>query len=311
MDLVSLADVRAAAAHLVGIAVRTPVVPAAWAGGDLWLKPETLQPIGAFKLRGAYHSVASLAEDVRARGVLCHSSGNHGRAIAYAARMFGVPAVVVMPHSTPQVKIDGVAALGAEIVFVDPVDREPTMHRLAAERGLAPVPPFDHPHVIAGQGTIGLEIVEDAPDTRVVLVPVGGGGLASGVATAVKALDPTIKVYGVEPEYAADTKASLEAGELTTWAGDTSRTMADGVRTPPSALTFAHMLARLDGIFAVSEEDIARAVGLLARESKLVVEPSGALGVAAYLRYRPEGRTVAVLTGGNIDPKLLADLITA
>src|ERR1041384_1334997 len=157
MDLVSLADVRAAAANLTGITVRTPVVPAEWAGGDLWVKPETLQPIGAFKLRGAYHSVASLSDEERAPGVLCHSSGNHGRAIAYAAKMFGVPAVVVMPHSTPQVKIDAVAALGAEIVFVDPVAREPTMNRIAAERGLAPVPPFDHPHVIAGQGTIGLE----------------------------------------------------------------------------------------------------------------------------------------------------------
>jgi threonine dehydratase len=315
MDLVTLADVRAAADHLKGVAVRTPIVPAPWAGGDLWVKPETLQPVGAFKLRGAYHSVAALPDDVRARGVLCHSSGNHGRALAYSARIFGVPAVVVMPNTSPQVKIDAIRALGGEVIIVAPPERGSVMDALAAERGLAVVPPFDHRNVIAGQGTIGLEIVEDAPATRVILVPVGGGGLASGVATAAKALDPTIKVYGVEPEFAAETKEGLESGTLTTWSTEeTYRTMADGVRTAPSDLTFAHMIARLDGIVTVSEAEIGRAVGRLAREAKLVVETSGALSVAAYLSRRdqlPEGPTVAVLTGGNIDPKQLAELIIA
>jgi threonine dehydratase len=315
VDLISIADIRQAVVNLDGVAVRTPLLPCPWAGGGLWLKPENLQPVGAFKLRGAYHAVASLEPSARGRGVVTHSSGNHGRALAYAAAAFGIPAVIVMPDTAPLMKIEAVRALGAEVVLVPPAERESRMDALVVSRGMASVPPFDHPDVIAGQGTIGVEIVEDMADVEVILVPVGGGGLASGVATAVAALHPTAAVIGVEPEFAAEAQESLHAGELRNWPIEqTYRTMADGVRTMPSELTFAHLLARLDDIVTVSEDQIASTVGILAREAKLVVEPSGALGPAAYLFARdtfPPGRTVAVVTGGNLDPEMFAELLAA
>jgi threonine dehydratase len=314
MELVSIDDVRAAAKTLTGVAVRTPVLPCPWAAGPgLWVKPENLQPIGAFKLRGAYHAVSRIPADRRGAGVVTHSSGNHGRALAYAAREFGVPAVVVMPDVAPPVKIEAGRALGAEVVLVAPAERLAVAQRVVVERGMTIVPPFDDLDVIAGQGTVGLEIVEDFPSVEVVLVPIGGGGLASGVATAIKGVRPDIRVYGVEPELAAETAEGLRAGHLVTWPTErTYRTIADGVRTAPSELTFAHLRERLDGVLTVTEEQITEAVGLLARESKLVVEPSGALGVAAYRAGYGEaaGRTVAVVSGGNLDPALLADLVT-
>src|SRR5262249_45485372 len=222
MDYVSLADVRSAADTLAGIAVHTPLVPGPWAdraGSDsgLWVKPENLQPVGAFKVRGAYYAISQIPEADRARGVVTHSSGNHGRAVAFAAREFGVPAVVVMPKVTPQVKIAAVEALGAEIVLVRPDERDSVMAGIAESRQMSVVPPFDDARVIAGQGTVGLEILADAPDVEVVLVPVGGGGLASGVATAIKAINPKIQVYGVEPEFAADAQESLREGRRIPW----------------------------------------------------------------------------------------------
>jgi threonine dehydratase len=318
MELVSLADVRTAAEVLDGVAVHTPLVPCSWAdragsGAQLWVKPESLQPIGAFKLRGAYYAVSCLSVDVRERGVVTHSSGNHGRAIAYAAREFGVPAVVVMPKVTPPVKIAAVEALGAEIVLVDPDDRDSVTAEIAERRGMSIVPPFNDRHVIAGQGTVGLEIVADRPDIEVVLVPIGGGGLASGVSTAIKAINPEIQVYGVEPEFAAETLESVREGRLVTWSSElTYRTVADGVRTPPSELTLAHIREHVDGIVTVTEEQIEATVGLLAREANLVAEPSGAVAPAAYLfagDQLPAGRTVAVISGGNLDPAYLATLI--
>lgn len=312
MDLVTIDDVYAAAKSIAGLAVRTPLLPASWAD-RLWLKPESLQPVGAFKVRGAAHAMARLPAQRRAAGVVTHSSGNHGRALAYAAAAFGAPCVVVMPDVAPPLKIEAVRALGAEVELVPPAYRLARMTQLVAERGFTPIPPFDHRDVIAGQGTVGLEIVEDLPDVEVVMVPVGGGGLASGVATAVKALRPSARVVGVEPELAADARESLRAGRVVVWPVEqTYRTMADGLRTNLSELTFAHLRARLDGIVTVSEEEIGEAVGLLAREARLVVEPSGALGVAALRHHAaqlPAGRTVAVLTGGNIDPQLLARLV--
>lgn len=314
VDLVGLDDVRLAAKNIAGLAVRTPVLPAAWAG-DLWLKPENLQPVGAFKVRGAVHALAMLPEDRRAAGVVTHSSGNHGRALAYAAAAAGVPCVVVMPDVAPAVKIDAVRALGAEIELVAPPRRAARVDELVTERGLAPIPPFDHPHIIAGQGTVGLEIAEDRPDVEVVLVPVGGGGLASGVATAVLALCPGARVIGVEPELAADARESLATGEVVVWPVEqTYRTIADGLRTNLSPLTLAHLSARLDSILTVTEDEIRATVGVLAREARLVVEPSGALGVAAYLHRRadlPAGRTVAVISGGNLDPVLFAELVVS
>jgi threonine dehydratase len=312
MELISIDDVRAAADDIAGTVVRTPLLPAPW-DGELWLKPESLQPVGSFKLRGATHAVARLDPETRARGVVTHSSGNHGQALAYAARAAGVPCTVVVPAGAPPVKVDRIRALGAEVRLVPPARRLAEAERIAADTGAALVPPFDDRRVIAGQGTIGLEIVADLPDVDVVLVPVGGGGLASGVATAVQALRPSALVIGVEPLLAADAKESLAAGEVVVWDVErTYRTSADGLRTHLSALTLAHLRDRLDGIVTVTEEEILAATGRLVRDARLVAEPSGAVALAARLSHRdelPAGRTVAVVTGGNVDPARLASVL--
>jgi threonine dehydratase len=317
MELVRLEQIETAAGSLDGVAVRTPLLPQLWADPDrpLWLKPESLQPVGSFKIRGAYHAINTLPADVRARGVITHSSGNHGQAVAYAAGRFGIPAVVVIPSVAPAVKIDAVRRLGAEVVLVDGGERLEATAKLAAERELTLVPPFDHPDVIAGQGTVGLEILADLVNVDVVLVPIGGGGLASGVSTAIKALRPQTAVYGVEPAVAPDARDSLAAGTLVPYTDEERyATIADGMRTHLSELTLAHLRAHLDGVITVTEDDIRAAVGLLAREANLVAEPSGATTVAAYLfcaAELPRGATVAVVSGGNMDPSSLAELVTA
>ncbi|KIH99177.1 threonine dehydratase [Streptomonospora alba] len=313
MELITSADVAAAEERLAGAAVRTTLVPCEWAPGELWVKPENLQPVGAFKIRGAGNALARLDPQRRRAGVITHSSGNHGQALAYAARMHGVRCVVVVPEGAPRVKVAAMHGFGAETVSVEPVRRVEKARELAEEQGLTLVPPFDHLDVIAGQGTVGSEIAADLPGVETVLVPVGGGGLAAGVATAVKARCPQARVVGVEPELAADAKQSLERGRLTPWPAErTQRTMADGVRVGPSELTFAHLRARLDGIVAVSEEEIFAAMGALALSARLVAEPSGAVAAAAHLAGRaPGGRTVAVVSGGNVVPDLLARAVTA
>lgn len=312
MDLVTSTDVRAAAETIEGHVVRTPLLAAPWAG-DLWLKPESLQPIGAFKLRGAYHAVASLAADVRAHGVVAHSSGNHAQALAYAARAFGVPCVIVMPDAALPAKITATRALGAEVVLVGATERLSEAATIAADRGMTLIPPFDHPHVIAGQGTVGLEIVEDLDDVACVLVPVGGGGLASGVAVAVKELRPSVAVIGVEPELAGDATESFTAGTRIEWPLElTYRTIADGLRTNLSERTFTHLSTYVDRMLTVSEEQIEDAVRAIAVGSRLVAEPSGAVSVAGYLAHRaelPAGRAVAVISGGNTDPATLARIL--
>jgi threonine dehydratase len=312
MDLVTLADVRTAARNIDGAVVRTPLLAAPWAG-DLWLKPESLQPVGAFKLRGAHHALSVLAADVRANGVVTHSSGNHGQAVAFAARGFAVPCVIVMPELAAQVKVDAIAALGAEIVRVPSADRLSTAKAIAADRNMTLVPPFDHPDVIAGQGTVGLEIVADRPDVSCVLVPIGGGGLASGIGVAVKALRPGTAVIGVEPELAGDAAESLATGELRTWPVEqTFRTSADGLRTALSERTFAHLRKYLDAVVTVSESEIEDAMRRLALRGRLVAEPSGAVAVAGYLHHRdalPAGPTVAVISGGNVDREVLARVL--
>ncbi|HZE39028.1 MAG TPA: threonine/serine dehydratase [Stackebrandtia sp.] len=309
MDFVTLDDITAAAERVRGISLRTPLLPAAWAGG-LWLKPENLQPVGAFKIRGAANAVARLPESVG--GVVTHSSGNHGRALGYAAARRGVACVVVAPDAAPRVKLEAMRATGAEVVVVPGARREEACAELAAERGLAVVPPYDHRDVIAGQGTIGAEIVADMSDVETVLVPIGGGGLASGVGVAVKALSPSARVIGVEPELAADTAEGFRAGKRVHWSvEDRYRTVADGVRVEPSALTFAHIRRYLDDVVTVAEDEILTAVGELARQSHVVAEPSGALTTAAYLRYGADwGRTVAVISGGNVDPEVLAECVS-
>ncbi|ACU96155.1 threonine ammonia-lyase [Saccharomonospora viridis] len=322
MELVTLDDVRAAGARIASVVVRTPLLPCPWVktGRDrsaddrgLWLKPENLQPIGAFKIRGAHNAIARLDEQARARGVVAYSSGNHAQAVAHAAAAAGITAHIVMPASTPRVKVENTRSHGAEVVLVGDDEREAVAYEIVSERGAVLVPPFDHPDVIAGQGTIGLEIVEDLPEVDVVLVPVSGGGLASGVATAVTALRPNAKVIGVEPELASDAKESLRAGKRVDWpVADRFRTIADGLRSQPSELTFAHLRRRLHDIVTVTEDEIRSAVATLARKARLVAEPSGAVATAAYLFHGdelPVGRTVAVVSGGNIDPALLADVL--
>jgi threonine dehydratase len=319
--LVGIDAIRAAAATLDGVTIRTPLVPFGPPGSNEWLKAESLQPIGAFKLRGAYVAVASLDPEQRARGVITYSSGNHAQGVARAARLLRAPAVVVMPSDAPRIKRDRVEADGAEVVVVGTAseERREVAERLAAERGLHVVPPFDDDRIIAGQGTVGLEIVEDAPDTTAVLVPIGGGGLASGVAAAIKALRPDIRVVGVEPELAADARDSLEQGRIVDWPADlVGRTIADGTRTQHlGRRTFAHLQRHLDDIVTVTEDQIAAGVRLAAEAARLVVEPSGALGIAAVRYRRQEAgierarRVVAIVTGGNVDPDRYRELLAS
>jgi threonine dehydratase len=316
-DLVTLTEIERAAERLKGRAVRTPLVPFPPSDRELLVKPESLQPTGAFKLRGAYTAITALPEDDRARGVITHSSGNHAQAVAYAARSLSIPAVVVMPRTAPVVKVDACRALGAEIVMVEPTmeARRTTAERLAAAHGYPLIPPFDHPQVIAGQGTIGLEIVADAPDVDVVLVPVGGGGLLSGIATAIKSVRPETAVFGVEPELAAHARESLRLGRPIEWpAEQTGRTIADALRVQGlGRLPYAHISEYADGIITVTEEEIRQAMGLLLLKARLVAEPAGAVATAAYLFHRaglPAGDTyVAVLSGGNVAPTLLAETV--
>ncbi|HEX5826039.1 MAG TPA: threonine/serine dehydratase [Candidatus Limnocylindrales bacterium] len=320
--LVGLPAIRAAAEILRGIAVRTPLVPFGAPERRQWLKAESLQPIGAFKLRGAYVAAASLAPEERARGLITYSSGNHAQGVARAARLYGVPAVIVMPSDSPAIKRARVEADGAEVVIVGTAsdERRVVAERIAAERGLAIIPPFDDPRIVAGQGTAGLEIAEDMPEVAAVIVPIGGGGLAAGVAAAIRALAPGARVIGVEPELAADAKASLDAGAIVRWdAALVSRTIADGTRTQAvGRLNFEHLRRQLDAIVTVSEAEIAAAVRLAAEEARLVVEPSGALPVAA-MRFRAReagldtlrGPIVGVVSGGNVDPDRYLEYLAA
>jgi len=320
--MVSLDDIRAAQTLLHGIAVRTPLFE--WTGPTdqrkLFLKLENLQPIGAFKLRGAYNKVASLSDDERRRGVISYSSGNHAQGVAYAARALGVKAIIVMPGNAPKNKLNATAALGAEIVAVGPSSEERRLRaeQLAAENGYAIVPPYNDEKIIAGQGTVGLEILEDLPNVETVLVPVGGGGLISGVSAAIKLSkrlrNPPVKVIGVEPELAADAQASLRAGRIVSFpAEQVSRTLADGLRTQSiGAINFEHIRAYVDDIVSVTEDEIREAMRALSANARTVAEPSGAVAAAAFLFHAgqlPNSKIhVAVISGGNIDPELLADL---
>ncbi|ONI78786.1 threonine dehydratase [Actinosynnema sp. ALI-1.44] len=315
MELVTIDDIKAAADRVREFAVRTPLLPAGWADPDrpLWIKPESLQPIGAFKVRGAFNTLARLDEPVRARGVVAYSSGNHAQAVAYAARAYGIPAYIVMPEDTPSVKIDATRSYGAEVVLCPVGKREEYADDLVEKTGAVLVPPFDHPDVIAGQGTAGLEIARDLPDVEIVLVPVSGGGLASGVGTAIRALCPDARIYGVEPELAADATEGLAAGHRVDWSvADRNRTIADGLRSQPSDLTFAHLRKVVDGMVTVTEDEIREAMRVLAYKSHLVAEPSGATALAAYLKGAvPAGRTAVIVSGGNVNPQMLQEILSA
>ena len=339
--LVTLDAIRAATAVIRGVVVRTPLLPFGRPEDRdpsgrtrAWLKPESLQPIGSFKLRGAYYNIATLSAECRTAGVVTHSSGNHAQGVARAARLLGVRAVIVMPSNAPRIKVERVREDGAEIVFVGPSSEERAARaaELARIDGLSLVGPYDDVATITGQGTVGLEIVEQlaaldertpsTPSARrpevapfTVLVPVGGGGIASGVAVAVKSLRPDAVVLGVEPALAADARDSLAQGQLVTWSAElVGRTIADGQRaTHIGRIPFALLRRYLDGIVTVTEDEIARAMVRASREARLVLEPSGATALAAWLFHQDElpanGRVVSILSGGNVDPVRYDELL--
>jgi threonine dehydratase len=315
-QLVTLEHIRAAAGRIRGVALRTPLLSF---DDATWLKPENIQPVGAFKIRGAHAKLTALREAELRPGVITYSSGNHARAVARSARLLGVRAVIVMPDNAPPVKVAGVEREGAQIVRCGPGsdERRTLAEQLAAEHGYAMIPPFDDPQIIAGQGTVGLEIAEDLPEVTSVIVPVGGGGLISGVAAAVKALARSARVVGVEPDAAADARDSLAAGEIVSWpAEQTSRTIADGLRVSAvGRLPFAHLQAYVDEIVTVSDQEIREAMVVLATRARLIAEPSGAAAMAAHLSgrvARPPADTarVVVVSGGNVEPTLLAELLS-
>jgi threonine dehydratase len=306
MNFVTLERIREARGRIREVAKVTPLVDVSdLAGAPLQLKCESLQPGGAFKIRGAYNMMAQLPEADRERGVITYSSGNHGQAVAIAARALGVPAVVVMPTTAPKIKIEGAKRFGAEVVFegTTTLHRKARAEQMAAERHLTMVPPFDHEWIIEGQGTVGLEILEQCDDVLTILVPIGGGGLISGVAAAVKQGRPDIAVVGVEPTGAASMKNAIDAGEVRTL--DTVNTIADGLMAVrPGQLNFAHVREFVDRIVTVEDREIAAAVRWLFERAKIVAEPSGAATVAAALRAdaRYDPTVVAIVSGGNLDP---------
>ena len=323
--LVTIEQIRAAAARIAPIAVKTPLVRAQFPGlsghgqtREIYLKAESLQPIGAFKIRGAANKILQLTPEEVSRGVITYSSGNHGQATAYVAREVGAKAVIVMPSNAPAIKRAATISFGAEIVDVGLASSErlAKSDELVRKHGYVVIPPYDDEQIIAGQGTCGLEIVESLPSVDLVLVPVSGGGLLSGIAAAVKRLSPQTKVYGVEPELAGDTAESFRTGSIVTWGPElTSRTLAAGLRTQSvGERNFAHIQAFVDGIVTVTEPEIRAAMRAIVAATRLVPEPSGAVAAAALLFHAdklPAYKTaVAVVSGGNVDPALLAQILT-
>jgi threonine dehydratase len=315
-NAISFADILAARDRLRGIAHLTPVATSrtldALTGRAVFLKCENLQRGGAFKFRGAYNMISRLPDEARRRGVVAYSSGNHAQGVALAARLLDTPAVICMPSDAPAVKVEATRGYGAEIVFYDRMrdDRAALAQRIAEERGATLAPPYDHPHIMAGQGTAALELLEQVEGIDTLVVPVGGGGLISGCAVAAHGVNPAIRVIGVEPDDADDTRRSLEAGERITISPPS--TIADGLRvTTPGALTFPIVQRHVAQIVTVSDDEIREAIRFVMLRMKLVVEPSGAAGVAAALvgRLPDAARRVGVIVcGGNIDPPLLASL---
>jgi threonine dehydratase len=316
--MVTLKDIQQAQTLLKHFSVRTPLVACKLPNGkSIFVKPENLQPIGSFKLRGAYNKISSLTSDERARGVVSHSSGNHAQGVAYAAKALGVKATIVMPLTAPKVKMEATQGMGAEIVLVGPAsdERIAKAEELEQELGLVPVPPYNDEKIIAGQGTIGLEILEDLPEVEVVVVPVGGGGLISGIATAIKESRPKAKIIGVEPEFAADAQASFRTGKIQSVSGESAlRTMADGLRSQSiGSINFEHIRRYVDDIITVKEDEIRQAMKHLLFSARILAEPSGAVTTAAVLFHAAElpasEKTVAIVSGGNVEPQLFSDIL--
>ncbi len=315
--LTSLDDVRAAARRIEGVAVRTPLLPFHEAseriGGEVRLKCECLQRAGSFKIRGAFNLVSQLTPEELERGIITYSSGNHAQAVALTAGIKGVRAVVVMPTTAPPVKVAGARRLGAEVHFegTTSIERKHRAEAIAREEGLAMIPPFDDPRIIAGQGTVGLEIAQEWPEAEIVLAPIGGGGLAGGTAAALKHLLPGVTVMGVEPRGASCMRAALDAGEPVTLEG--IDTIADGLAPVRAGdLTFQHGREFLDDVVVVEDEAIREAAAYLLNRRKLVVEYSGAATLGALLSGVVDGedrRVAVVLSGGNLDPAVLEELV--
>jgi threonine dehydratase len=323
--LVSIDTIRAAASRIANVAIQTPLVRASFPGfsgygtsKDIRLKAESLQPMGAFKMRGAANKIFQLSPSEIARGVITYSSGNHAQAVAYAAREVGAKAVIVMPSNAPAIKRAATISFGAQVIDVGVASSErlAMAEKLVREHGYVVIPPYDDDQIIAGQATCGLEIVEEWPDVDLVLTPVSGGGLLSGVAAAVKQLLPHAKVFGVEPELAGDAAESFRTGKIVTWGAElTSRTIADGLRTQSvGERNFAHIQAFVDGILTVTEAEIRAAMRAIVAATRLLPEPSGAVPVAALLFHASElpdyRKAAAVVSGGNVDPALLAQVLT-
>jgi threonine dehydratase len=314
---VTLEDVRDAAERIKGVAHRTPVLRSrtldALAGAEVFLKCENLQRVGAFKFRGAYNAASRLSPEQLARGIAAYSSGNHAQAVALAARELGTTAVILMPEDTPRSKLEATAGYGAEIVTYDRYtgDRVALGEALAAERGLSLIPPYEHPHVIAGQGTAALELIEETGGLDALVTPVGGGGLIAGSATAAKGLLPGIRVIGVEPEAGDDTRRSLRAGERVSI--PVPRTIADGLAAEtPGALTFSVNRRLVDEIVTVTDDQVRDAMRLAFERLKTVIEPSGAAALAAVLTGRIDSlppRVGLILSGGNINAHRFAELL--
>ncbi|HVX41279.1 MAG TPA: threonine/serine dehydratase [Gemmatimonadaceae bacterium] len=316
MPFVSLGDLEAAARALAPVAVRTPLLPfdslSERLGAPIWIKPEMLQRGGAFKFRGAYNFLSRIDPEIRKRGVIAPSSGNHAQAVALAARLFGVPATVVMPTNVTAAKRAGAERLGAnvELAGTTTLDRAARADELAREHGLTLVPPFDHEFIIAGQGTVGLEIADDLPNVESVLVPVGGGGFSAGVATAIKLRLPKARVIGVEPTGSAKLTAARAAGKPVKIAYTPG--LADGLlATQVGAIPFEHHQRFLDDVVQVDDDALCGAMRLLLDRMKLVAEPSGAITIAALMTgtFTPRGPTVAILSGGNIEWDGLRELL--
>lgn len=317
-DTVTFADVQAAAARLHGQAHRTPIITSETfdqlAGCRVYFKCENLQRAGAFKFRGAYNALSLLSPEQRRRGVVAFSSGNHAQGLALAAKALNVPAVVVMPSDAPPIKMEATRGYGAEVVLYDRLtgDREAIARQLASERGLAVIPPFDHPHIIAGQGTAAMELFEDMPDLDVLLTPVGGGGLISGCATAAKAMRPDVRVIGVETEPANDAWQSLRTGKRVTI--PVPDTIADGIRTTClGVITFEIMRRLVEDILLVTDVEVIEAMRFMLIRMKLLAEPTGAVPVAALMTRQVKGiegkRVGVVVSGGNADPALLKQIL--
>ena len=323
-DLVTLDDIRAARTRIESAARVTPIVEVPWPpdsrrptpASRLYLKAESLQPMGAFKIRGAFNMIAQLSPEQLKRGVITYSSGNHGQAVAMAAQLLGAPAVIVMPTTAPKVKVEGAKSYGAEVQFAGTTstDRQRHAEAEAASRGLTIVPPFDHPRIIAGQGTVGLEVLDQCPDVGAVYVPVGGGGQLAGIATAIKLSKPSVRVIAVEPDGAPTMKTAIAAGEPVSLPKTGS--IADGLLTIRAGdVTFAHARAYVDEFVTVPDDAIAAAVAWLFRHARLVAEPSGAAATAAVMcglgDTKDAAAVVAMLSGGNVAPEAFAKYLGA